>query len=73
MKIIDIKQDLNLERSILGCLLQNGELIKDESVAKLKPSDFMYEDEKIIFNNMKELESAGEPIDTTTIINRLKE
>ena len=62
MKIIDIKQDLNLERSILGCLLQNGELIKDESVAMLKPSDFMYEDEKIIFNNMKELESAGEPI-----------
>jgi len=73
MKIIDIKQDQNIERSILGCLLQNGDLIKDESVAKLKPSDFMYEDEKIIFNNMKELELSGEPIDTTTIINKLKE
>ena len=73
MKDIDIRQDQNLESSILGCLLQDGSLINNESVAKLKPSDFMYEHERIVFNSMKELESAGEPIDTTTVVNRLKE
>ena len=73
MADVNIKQDQNLERSILGCLLQDGSLINNESVAKLKPSDFMYENERIVFNSMKELESAKEPIDSTTVINRLKE
>ena len=73
MADVNIKQDQNLERSILGCLLQDGSLIKDESVLKLKPSDFMYENERTVFNSMKELESAEEPIDTITVINRLKE
>ena len=73
MKDIDIRQDQNLERSILGCLLQEGSLIQDESVAKLKPSDFMYEHERIVFNSMKELESIDQSIDTTTVVNRLKE
>ncbi len=57
----------------MGCLLQDGSLIQDESVAKLKPSDFIYEHERIVFKTMKELESAKEPIDSTTVINRLKE
>ncbi|SVD68764.1 uncharacterized protein METZ01_LOCUS421618, partial [marine metagenome] len=70
---VNIKQDSNLERSILGCLLQDGSLIQDESVAKLKPSDFIYEHERIVFNSMKELETEGKPIDSTTVINRLKE
>ena len=73
MKGIDIQQDQNLERSILGCLLQEGSLINNESVAKLKPSDFMYEHERIVFNSMKELESIDQSIDTTTVVNRLKE
>jgi len=73
MADVNIKQDQNLERSILGCLLQDGSLINKESVAMLKPSDFMYENERIVFNSMKELESAKEPIDSTTVINRLKE
>ena len=57
---INIKQDQNLERSILGCLLQDGSLINNESVAKLKPSDFLYEHERIVFNSMKELEKGVE-------------
>jgi putative DNA primase/helicase len=73
MADLNIKQDKNLERAILGCLLQDGSLIKDESVAKLKPSDFKYEEGRIVFQLIKELESTEEPIDTTTIINRLKE
>ena len=73
MADVNIKQDQNLERSILGCLLQDGSLIKDESVTKLKPSDFMYENERTVFQIIKELESAEEPIDTITVINRLKE
>ena len=73
MADVNIIQDQNLERSILGCLLQDGSLINKESVAMLKPSDFMYENERIVFNSMKELESAKEPIDSTTVINRLKE
>ncbi|SVD67811.1 uncharacterized protein METZ01_LOCUS420665, partial [marine metagenome] len=39
----------------MGCLLQDGSLINNESVAKLKSSDFMYEHERIVFNSMKEL------------------
>ena len=58
MADVNIKQDQNLERSILGCLLQEGSLINNESVAKLKPSDFLYEHERIVFNSMKELESG---------------
>ena len=73
MADVNIKQDQNLERSILGCLLQDGSLINNESVAKLKPSDFMYEHERIVFNSMKELESIDQSIDTTTVVNRLKE
>ena len=73
MADVNIKQDQNLERSILGCLLQDGSLINNESVAKLKPSDFKYEDGKTVFQLIKELELTEESIDTTTIINRLKE
>ncbi|MBT6940138.1 MAG: hypothetical protein HN994_07075 [Candidatus Marinimicrobia bacterium] len=72
MDSIDIKQDQNLEKSIVGCLLQLGALIKDKSVAKLRTSDFKYSDERIVFQCIKELELAEEPIDTTTVINRLK-
>jgi putative DNA primase/helicase len=72
MDKLNIKQNHNLEVSIVGCLLKDGSLIRDESVSKLKVSDFMYADVRTVFQSIKELEFAQEPIDVTTVIDRLK-
>jgi len=73
MDNIDIKKDKSLERNIIGCLLKDGTLINEETVSKLRASDFMYPNERIIFQVIKELETSQKPIDTVTVINRLKE
>ena len=70
---VNIKQNQNIELSIVGCLLKDGTLIKDDSVSKLETSDFMYSNERIVFQIIKELDLSQKPIDTTTVINRLKE
>ena len=70
---INIKKDRNLETSIVGCLMNESSYIKNEWVAKLSPSDFLYEPEKIVFTAIKELEKSENVIDLTTVSNRLKE
>ena len=58
MAKLNIKQNHNLEVSIVGCLLKDGSFIRDESVSKLKVSDFMYADVRTVFQSIKELELA---------------
>ena len=70
---INIKKDRNLEASIVGSLMNEPFYIKNEWVAKLSPSDFLYEPEKIVFTAIKELEKSENVIDLTTVSNRLKE
>jgi len=70
---INIKTDRELEENILGCLLSDANGLKDESVAKLKPSDFQYESHQIVFNTITELYNSDQPVNTITLTSRLKE
>ena len=70
---IDIRTDKQLEENILGCLLSNANGLKDESVAKLKPSDFQYGSHRILFKAITELYNSDQSVDTITVTNRLKE
>ena len=73
MDQLDLKRNQDLEVSIVGCLLNDSSYIENEWVAKLSPSDFMYEYERTVFITIKELEKSQQVIDLTTVINRLKE
>ena len=73
MDQLDLKKNQDLEVSIVGCLLNDSSYIENEWVAKLSPSDFMYEYERTVFITIKELEKSQQVIDLTTVINRLKE
>ena len=73
MDQLDLKKNQDLEVSIVGCLLNDSSYIENEWVAKLSPSDFIYEYERTVFITIKELEKSQQVIDLTTVINRLKE
>mgnify|MGYP001420069048 CR=1 FL=1 len=70
---INIKTDRELEENILGCLLKDVTGLKDESVAKLKPSDFQYGSHRILFKAITELYNSDQSVDTITVTSRLKE
>ena len=73
MADIKIKKDKGLEMSIIGGLMNEPSHLGNEWVAKLSPSDFMYEFERIVFIAIKDLEKFKQVIDLTTVNNRLKE
>ena len=73
MDQLDLKKNQGLEISIVGCLLNDSSYIENEWVAKLNPSDFMYESERIVFKAIKDLERSKDDIDLITVNNRLKE
>ena len=73
MADVDIKKDQDLEMSIIGGLINDPSYLGNEWVAKVSPSDFMYESERIVFKAIKDLERSKDVIDLITVNNRLKE
>ncbi|MEC2078220.1 DnaB-like helicase N-terminal domain-containing protein [Metabacillus fastidiosus] len=57
--------NIEAEQVVLGCILQKPELIKDATV---KADEFSREKHQIIFQSMKALDKAGEPIDFVTLV-----
>ncbi|MDU1202528.1 MAG: DnaB-like helicase C-terminal domain-containing protein [Clostridiales bacterium] len=62
-----------LEQAIIGCILLDNykslEIIKD---LNLKESDFYYDDIKVLFNCVMDLDSRGEKIDALTLAELLE-
>ncbi|MCG7410592.1 replicative DNA helicase [Paenibacillus sp. ACRRX] len=60
--------NLRAEQSVLGCFLAKPDLLLD---CKLNPIDFDIENHQTIFGSLLEMNEANEPIDITTVANRL--
>ena len=58
--------DLNAERAILSCLLQD-KTVMDKIYEMLKTDDFYHDKHKIIYETMLELHSKSEPLDAFTV------
>ena len=62
-----------LEQAIIGCILLDNykslEIIKD---LNLKESDFYYDDIRVLFNTVMDLDSRGEKIDALTLAELLE-
>jgi replicative DNA helicase len=59
----------DLERALLGCILENGALV---NAADLDPSDFSVSSNACIFKRMVAMRNLGEGIDLFTISHRLE-
>lgn len=70
---INIKKDQDLEKSILGAILIDSKCLDNEHVSMLRQSDFMYENNRIVFNAIKERHSAGLDVDLVVIRSLLRE
>lgn len=60
--------NLEAEQSLLGCLLTDGELIKESF---LQEKHFYSKANQMIFKALKSLSDKGEPIDVVTVITEL--
>lgn len=67
---LDIKtlQTLEAEQSVIGALLINGALIKTVQAA---PDDFMDVRLRMIFTAMRSVESKGDPVDLTMLVDEM--
>ena len=70
---LDIKQDRDLEETILSCLLSNKSSLEDENVKKLSESYFLYQKNQIVFRAIMDLNSAGVPVDVLSLTKILKD
>lgn len=69
----ELPHDLLAERSLLGCLIIDGESFDDISDLKLDQVDFYHPKYGSIFNSIKDLAMDNQPIDYVTVSSRLKE
>lgn len=60
--------NIEAEQYLLGCILVDGDLIKEIS---LQPEHFYRASHRIIFAAMRELEKKDEPIDVVTVITQI--
>ena len=70
---LDIKQDRDLEEGILSCLLSNKSSLEDENVKKLSESDFLFQYNRVVFQAIVDLNSAGVPVDVLSLTTILKD
>ena len=66
-----VPQSLEAERSVLACLMLNGEAW-DRVADKLKKSDFYFPEHRDIYQSIIELVSKEQPIDVLTVKNQLE-
>lgn len=69
----ELPHDLLAEKSLLGCLLLDGESFDDINDLKLKGSDFYHPQYGMIFEAIADLVLSNQPIDYVTVSSRLTE
>lgn len=62
--------NLEAEQAVLGCILQEGELIKEIS---LQPEHFYDSKHRMIYETMQGLEKRGEPVDMVSMYTAISE
>lgn len=62
--------DINLEAefALLGCILQDGELIKE---LVLEPRHFLNKSNQIIFKAFRDIEKDNDPVDLVTVVTKI--
>ncbi|EOP68317.1 replicative DNA helicase [Bacillus cereus VDM006] len=66
----EIIRNVEAEQSILGSIIEEGDLIKD---CQLKPNQFSIPTHQVIFKAMRGLEDAESPIDLVTLVGKFEE
>ena len=66
----DMIRNVEAEQSVLGSIIQEGDLIKD---CQLKVKQFSLPTHQVIFRAMRELEDAEVPIDLVALIGKFDE
>lgn len=69
----ELPHDLLAERSLLGCLIIDGQSYDDISDLKLEGTDFYHPKYAIIFDAIKEMVASNLPIDYITVSSKLNE
>lgn len=69
----ELPHDLLAEKSLIGCLLFDGECFDEISDLKLKGSDFYHPQYGIIFEAIYDLILGNKPIDYTTVNSTLRD
>jgi replicative DNA helicase len=72
-QVHDLPHDLLAEKSLIGCLLVDGQSIDDVSDLKLKREDFYHPQYGIIFEAISDLGLSNRPIDFVTVCSKLSE
>lgn len=69
----ELPHDLLAERSLLGCLIIDGQSFDDISDLKLQGSDFYHPKYGVIFEAIKDLAMDNQPVDYVTVSSKLNE
>lgn len=69
----ELPHDLLAEKSLLGCLLLDGESFDDINDLKLKGDDFYHPQYGMIYEAINDLAISNQPIDYVTVSSRLAE
>jgi replicative DNA helicase len=69
----ELPHDLLAERSLLGCLIIDGQSFDEVSDLKLEGSDFYHPKYGIIFEAIKDMSTSNLPIDYITVSSKLNE
>jgi replicative DNA helicase len=69
----ELPHDLLAEKSLIGCLLVDGQSYDDISDLKLKREDFFHPQYGMIFDSIADLSLVNKPIDYITVCSRLGE
>lgn len=72
-QVHDLPHDLLAEKSLIGCLLVDGQSVDDISDLKLKREDFYHPQYGIIFEAISDLGLSNRPIDFVTVCSKLSE
>lgn len=71
--IKELPHDLLAEKSLLGCLIIDGNAVDEISDLSLQKEDFFHPQYGTIFESIRELVIANRPIDYVTVCSRLTE
>lgn len=73
VQVNDLPHDLLAEKSLIGCLLIDGQSFDDVSDLRLKRADFFHPQYGLIYEAIADLAVSNRPIDFVTVCSKLSE
>ena len=67
-----VPNNYEAEQALLGAMLMDADVV-NEVIADINADDFYYESHRLIFNAVKDLSMANQPIDIVTLSDKLSE